>query len=58
MDASEIIAIIKKRRDEFVESQAAGGPGDPLVHTAAEVSWFIANEYDSLLLEIQGRKLK
>jgi len=56
VDASEIIAIIKKRRDDYFDSQIAGTASDPLVYTAAEVSRAIADEYDSLLLEIQEEK--
>jgi len=54
MDAGEIIAAIKKRRDSFFDSQIAGTSEDPLEYSAAGLSRAVADEYDSLLLEIQG----
>lgn len=54
MDSDEIIAIIKKRRDDFFDSQIAGTAEDPFEYTSADVKRAIADEYDSLLLEIQA----
>jgi hypothetical protein len=55
MDAGEIIAIIKRRRDDLFESTAGGGSEDPREYSAADVSNAIASEYDSLLREVQGQ---
>jgi len=52
MDAQLIIAILKKRRDEFFDAQIAGTADDPLEFTAADVKRAIADEYDSLLQEV------
>ena len=56
MDENEIIAIVRKRRDNFFDAQIAGTAEDPLEYSAASVNMAIADEYDSLLLEIQGQK--
>lgn len=54
VDAIEIIAAIKRRRDSFFDSQIVGTSEDPLEYSAAGLSRAIADEYDSLLVEIQG----
>jgi hypothetical protein len=53
MIADEIITIIKRRREHFFDSQIAGTADDPAEYSAADVSRAIADEYDSLLAEIQ-----
>lgn len=55
MDADVIISIIRKRRDEFFDRQSAGDASDPLEYSAASVNRAIADEYDSLLLDILGQ---
>lgn len=55
MDSKEIIANIKKRRNEFFDRQSAGDASDPLEYSAASVNRAIADEYDSLLLDISGQ---
>ena len=54
MDSEEIITRIKKRRDEFFDRQIAGDASYPLEYSAASVNRAIADEYDSLLLDILG----
>jgi hypothetical protein len=54
--SDDIIATIKKRRDDFFDSQIAGTAADPLEYTSADVKRAIADEYDSLLLEIKAGK--
>lgn len=52
MDAEMIIAKARERRDKFREAAAFGTASDPLVASAAQVCWDIAEEYESLLAEI------
>jgi hypothetical protein len=54
MDAQSIIALIRRRREAFFDSQISGTASDPLVATGADVSRAIADEYDSLLAEIEN----
>jgi hypothetical protein len=54
MDSDKSITIIKKRRDGFFDSQIAETAEDPFEYTSAGVKRAIADEYDSLLLEIQA----
>jgi hypothetical protein len=54
VNSDEILAIVKKRRDDFFDSQIAGTAEDPLEYTSADVKRAIADEYDSFLLEIQS----
>ena len=56
MTSSEIVTIIKKRRDDFFDAQIGGTSNDPLEYTSADVKRAIADEYDSLLLEIGTEK--
>jgi len=58
MDASEIITAIRRRRDHFFDVQGAGTAEDPPEYSAAEVARAIADEYDSLLAEIEAGKPK
>lgn len=53
MDSNIFIATIRRRRDHFLDAQGVGTAEDPLEFSAAEVSRAIADEYDSLLAEIQ-----
>jgi hypothetical protein len=53
MDTDQIIAMIKRRRDDFFGSTAGSSSEDPLEYSAADMNCAIANEYGSLLLEIQ-----
>ena len=53
MDAQQIIKIIKRRREDFFDSQKAGTADDPLVYTVADRSRAISDEYDELLEEIE-----
>lgn len=52
MDAKQIIAIIKKRRDEFWDRQIGASTADPDHAEAAQRARDIADEYDDLLAEI------
>jgi hypothetical protein len=58
VDAAEIIKIINRRKDEFFDSQLIGTAADPLVFTEAGVARAKADEYESLLAEIEGLKPK
>lgn len=55
MDADEIVALVKKRRDQFFDSQIVGTADDPLGYSAAGLNRAIADECDSLLAEIAGK---
>jgi hypothetical protein len=57
MDSNSIVAAIRRRRNYFFDAQGVGTEHDPLEFTAAEVSRAIADEYDSLLAEIQDAVL-
>jgi hypothetical protein len=52
MDASQIVELIRKRRNAFWDRQIVGTASDPLSYTDAGVARAIADEYDSLLAEI------
>jgi hypothetical protein len=52
MDATQITGIIRRRRDAAFDSQILGYADDPLTYTAADLTRAIADEYDSLLIEI------
>jgi hypothetical protein len=56
MEADKIVEIIKKRRDQFWDSQIVGTGADPLTATGADVARAIADEYDDLLAEIEKSK--
>ncbi len=58
MNANEIVASIRKRRDNFLDAQIIGTAEDPLEYSAASVSRAIADEYDSLLAEIDSAERK
>lgn len=52
MDTSQIVDIIKKRRDMFWDRQILGAASDPPIYSEAEFARAIADEYDSLLIEL------
>jgi hypothetical protein len=52
--ADPIMQIIKRRREEFFESQIVGTAEDPLVWSHAGLNRAISDEYDNLLREIEG----
>jgi len=52
MDANGIIAMIEKHRNQFFDAQIAGSADDPLEYSLASLNRFMADEYESLLLEI------
>ncbi|MGD0416340.1 MAG: hypothetical protein ABSA80_13360 [Terriglobales bacterium] len=54
MDAADIIKIIKRRKDEFSDLQLIGTAEDLPVFSEADVVRAKADEYDSLLAEIEG----
>jgi hypothetical protein len=54
MDANQIIGIIKRRRDWFLESHTNKEADNLPVYSEAGVARAIADEYDSLLEEIEG----
>ncbi len=54
MDSNRIISAIRRRRDYFFDAQGVGTAKDPLEYTAAEMSRAIADEYDTLLAEIDA----
>jgi len=56
MDANEIVGAIRRRRDYFFDAQIAGTAEDPLEYSAASLARAIADEYDSLLAEIEPNK--
>lgn len=56
MDAQAIIAIIEKRRDRFRDAASVGTGADTLVASPAQAAWDIAEEYDSLLAEIESAR--
>jgi hypothetical protein len=58
VDAVEIIKIINRRKDEFSDSQLIGTADDPPVFSEADVARAKADEYESLLAEIEGLKSK
>lgn len=52
MDASQIVESIKQRRDLFWDRQIRGMASDPAVYSEAELARAIADEYDSLLIQL------
>jgi len=52
MDTSQIVDVIRKRRDMFWDRQILGAASDPPVYSEAELARAIADEYDSLLIEL------
>ena len=52
MDASQIVEAIKQRRDLFWDRQVLGTASDPLLYSEAELARAIADEYDSLLVQL------
>ena len=53
MDAQSIIEVIKRRRNQFWDQQTLGSSRDPDGGEAAQQARAIADEYDSLLAEIE-----
>jgi hypothetical protein len=53
MDFERIVEIIKNRRDALRDSASIGTASDPLVASTAQVAWEKAEEYDSLLAELE-----
>jgi hypothetical protein len=58
MDAVEIIKIIKKRKEEFSDLQLIGTAEDHPVFSEADVARAKADEYESLLAEIDDPNSK
>lgn len=52
MDASQIVETIKQRRDLFWDRQILGTASDPLLYSEAELARAIADEYDTLLIQL------
>jgi hypothetical protein len=52
MDALQIVEAIKQRRDLFWDRQVLGTASDPLLYSEAELARAIADEYDSLLVQL------
>jgi hypothetical protein len=52
MSASEIVEVIKQRRDTFWDQQIVGTLSDPLAHSEADLARAKADEYDDLLVKI------
>lgn len=52
MDAAQIVETIKHRRDLFWDRQILGTASDPPVYSEAEMARAIADEYDSLLIQL------
>ena len=52
MDALQIVEAIKQRRDLFWDRQVLGTASDPLLYSEAELARAIADEYDSLLVQV------
>jgi hypothetical protein len=52
MDVSQIVEAIKQRRDLFWDRQVLGTASDPLVYSEAALARAIADEYDSLLVQL------
>jgi hypothetical protein len=56
VDAVEIIKMINRRKDEFSDLQLIGTAEDPPVFSEADVARAKADEYESLLAEIEALK--
>lgn len=52
MDASQIVEAIEKRRDLCWDRQVLGTASDPLLYSEADLARAIADEYDSLLVQL------
>jgi len=52
MDAAQIVEAIKQRRDQFWDRQTLGIASDPPVYSEAELMRAVADEYDSLLIQL------
>jgi hypothetical protein len=52
MNASEIVEVIKRRRDSFWDLQIEGTSSDDPVYSGADLARAKADEYDDLLVEI------
>jgi hypothetical protein len=52
MDAMRIMEAIKQRRDLFWDRQILGTASDPPVYSEAELARAVADEYDSLLIQL------
>jgi hypothetical protein len=52
MDVAQIVEAIKQRRDQFWDRQTLGTSSDPPVYSEAELARAIADEYDSLLIQL------
>jgi hypothetical protein len=52
MDALQIVEAIKQRRDLFWDRQVHGTASDPILYSEAELARAMADEYDSLLVQL------
>jgi len=52
MDALQIVEAIKQRRDLVWDRQVLGTASDPPLYSEAELARAIADEYDSLLVQL------
>ena len=52
MNAGQIIDAIKRRRNQFFDTQIVGNADDPKLYSDFDVARAISDEYDSLLAEI------
>ena len=52
MDALQIVDAIKQRRDLFWDRQVLGTASDPPLFSEAAFARAIADEYDSLLVQL------
>jgi hypothetical protein len=52
MDALQIVEAIKQRRDLFWDRQILGKASDSAVYSEAELARALADEYDSLLIQL------
>jgi hypothetical protein len=58
MTVDDVIELIKKRRNQHVHPPIGDDAGDPLRWSEGGFQRAIVNEYDDLLEEIQGVKMK
>ena len=58
MDMNGIVAAIRRRRDYFFDAQICGTAEDPLEYSAASLARAIADEFDSLLAEVEDSGAK
>ena len=52
MDVAQIVEAIKQRRDQFWDRQTLGTASDPPAYSEAELARAVADEYDSLLIQL------